>query len=179
MLTEKEAAGLFSQHQVAAFAGVTDRTVRNWNVSPVDGKGKVAYYEGGKFKKLWEDKAYDRGFEAGKSAAPFVDADGEYIDVELEKARKLKAERIGLEIKNHQSLGELAPIELLTKALGDAVGLVNTRLETVPASIKRVWPEVPGHVLADIELEMVKVRNAIADSRLDWLQPEVPSNDTP
>jgi phage terminase Nu1 subunit (DNA packaging protein) len=171
MLTEREANGRFSQQQIAAFAGVTPRAVRNWPLVPDDTDGTETIYVGKDVKAFWEKQAYDKGYQAGQVDAPKFDDQGDVIDIELEKARKLKAERIGQEIKNAQSLGELAPIDMLTAALGDAIRHLNTHLESVPASIKRVWPECPGHVLDSIERDIAQLRGTIADARIEFTDP--------
>jgi phage terminase Nu1 subunit (DNA packaging protein) len=171
MLTQREENGRFSQQQVAAFAAVTPRTVRNWAIDADDTDGTETVYVGRDVKAFWDKQAYDKGYQAGQQEAPKFDDQGETIDVELEKARKLKAERIGHEIRNAQSLGELAPIDMLTSALGDAIRHLNTHLESVPASIKRVWPECPGHVLDSIEREIAQLRGTIADARIEFTDP--------
>lgn len=172
MLTKREEAGKFSQPQVAAFMGVTPRQVRNWAIAN-EPDGSETVYLGADVRAWIEERAYQRGIDAGMAMAPKFDDAGGAIDVELEKARKLKAERIGQEIKNAASLGELAPVAMLTATLGDLISHFNSHLESVPAVIKREWPEVPGHVLDGVERGIAKLRDTIADARIDFTDPSV------
>lgn len=172
-MAETRNVKLVSRSQVADVLGVTTRTLQNWNIPQADGPDrKAVWHRGEDVREYVERVAYEKGLAAGRGQGPaFADDDGLQIDVELEKARKLKAERIGQEIKNAQALGELAPVDMLTSALGDAISHMNTHLESVPASIKRVWPECPGHVLDAIEREIAKLRGTIADARIEFTDP--------
>lgn len=67
--------------------------------------------------------------------------------------------------------GELAPIELLEHALGQAIGLLKNTCEFLPALCKRAWPEVPMHVLDEISRQTGRALNEIANTQIEFDHP--------
>lgn len=104
------------------------------------------------------------------SPAPSVllGEDGSEIDIDLERARKLQAERILLDLKAAEIKGEVAPLDLMRVSLRDCLQTANSFLESIPSAIRRVAPEVPGSALDAVERECAKVRNSIADGRITF-----------
>lgn len=154
---------------IARAAGVSVRTIERAPLPIVRRDGKTPLFDIADVLSWHGSQCAARAIADAEKRADASE------DLTSARLRLTRARADAQEIANLQALGRLAPIELLTRALGDAVGLLNTRLETVPASIKRVWPEVPGHVLDAVERETAQTRNAIAASRLDWLQPDAPA----
>lgn len=164
--------GHVSQQEAASFCGLTVQGFKKWTVKwgvePADKVGTEVLYLGSEIVRgLRDDQRASDVAEFAKTAPVFGEG-GDLIDTEQERKLKLRAERIGQEIKNSVALSDLAPIDLMESALGDIIVTVNKWLESVPGAIKRVWPEVPGVVLDLIERECAETRNSIADGRIEY-----------
>lgn len=151
---------------IAKLLMITERRVQQ-----LTSEGIIPKEGHGQYNLAKAVQGYIRYIQQGTKHSVFSEDDGSEINVDLERARKLQAERIGQEIKNAASLGELAPIGMLTSTLGDVVSHMNTHLESIPAVIKREWPEVPGHILDGIERGIAKLRDTIADARIEFTDP--------
>lgn len=160
--------------EVARGAGVSVRRIHT-----LVAEGVITKLESGGFdpaeamRAYWSNRLSFENSKSGQTTNIIIGADGTEIDVEMEKARKAQAERIQIEIKNDEALGRLAPIDLLVSTLGDVLQSVNLNLESVPGRVKRVYGAVPGSVLEDIEREMAKLRNQIADARIQFTDPRM------
>ena len=80
--------------------------------------------------------------------------------VEQEKHRQLKRE-------NDVAEQLVAPVSLLTEAIEAAALAAIPLLEGIPLAIKRRWPEVTGDQVQLIKAEIAKVRNLIADMKIE------------
>lgn len=150
----------------ARIIGVTTRAFRDMGVSSVDRDGAAKLYSLDDVLELRDERVTAKAQKAWERDRPVYDEDGETIDADVERKLKLRAERIAQELKNAETLGELAPLNLMRSALRDALQTANLWIESVPSIIKRLMPETPGSVLDAVERECSKVRNSIADGRI-------------
>lgn len=158
------------KQDAAALIGVTERTFQKFGLQPddMDGVGGRLWYLLDDVLAIRDQRKLEVAEKEWARSAPVLDDNGDLIDEAVEKKKKLKAERIGQEIKNAEALGGLAPLDLMSSALRDSLQQANAWLESVPARIKRVWPETPGTVLETIERECATLRNSIADARISY-----------
>lgn len=165
--------GRVNQDEASAILGISTRTFRRMDFVVDDQQGTAKFYLLSDVIDFLEQRVRADALSEFQKSAPAFDDEGEMIDVETEKKKKLKAERIGQEIKNARDLGELAPLDLMRSALGDALSSANSYLETIPARIKRIWPEVQGAVLEAIERDCAQIRNTIADADITYTDPRM------
>lgn len=152
----------------ARIIGVSTRSFQEMGLSPVEREGATKIYSLDDVLDLRDERVTAKAEKQWAKDKPAYDGDGLLIDVETEKKLKLRAERIAQELKNAETLGELAPLDLMRSALRDALQTANQWLESVPAIIKRANPEIAGSVLDKVERECSKVRNSIADGRINY-----------
>lgn len=86
-------------------------------------------------------------------------AAGRGQELTVERAGLARAQRIWQERKNGELDGTFAPIARLTEVLTDASAAVAAGLATLPATLRRTWPDVPDVARDAIELTLVRVRN--------------------
>ncbi len=94
--------------------------------------------------------------------------DGTKLDKEQEEALKIREDRIARQLKNAKTLREQAPIEVMERALAEANSGVSAILTSLPLNIKRRHPTLPAAVIREIERELVKAQNMMADVKLAW-----------
>lgn len=93
---------------------------------------------------------------------------GDEIDIERERALKLRAERERLEMKNNIMQRNYAPVVALEQALGGVTSSLVSILDAIPLNIKRTHPEIPTTIIRQIEAELTKARNNMGSIELDW-----------
>lgn len=148
--------------------GYKDRAFTDLDLSPVRVDGRKAFYSLDDVLDLRDERVGAKAVKQHVKDAPAYDNDGDLIDEQQERKLKLRAERIAQELRNAETLGELAPLDLMRSALRDALQTANQWIETVPAMVKRAHPEISGAALDKIEREASKVRNSIADGRINY-----------
>ena len=153
--------------------GVADRTFRDLDIDPVSEVGRAKFYGLADLLALRDERTARVATQDHLDAATVYDENGEIIDIAHERAMKIRAERIGQEIKNAEALGELAPLDLMRSALGDALRAANQWIETVPSMVKRAHPEISGAALDTIERGASSIRNSIADARIRYTDPRM------
>lgn len=157
------------QDQVAAMFDVTVGTIQRWQkdsepdpipvLSIGRGKGIKSEYDP-RAVFLWGIRKYGTA---------------DVIDVDRERALNLRADTRLKELKEQQMRGELAPVELLTSALGNLASQVSAILETIPGKLKRSLPQLTATDLDVVKREIVKCLNACADIELGI---EISDNDS-
>ena len=159
------------QAEAAALCRVSVTMFQRYDLTPAGKQGRYTYYSRDAVLDWIEQRAHKKGFEAGlregKQAIP--DDAGDLL-VEQEKARlALTREQAETQrLKNAQMRRELAPVELLTWALGDLAGQVAPLLTPIPGEIKRRIPKITNaelHVMREI---IANALNLCAEVKLDF-----------
>lgn len=151
----------FTQKQVCDELGIDPKTFRKWDCVHVYEKANKKYYR-------LKDIVHAHHQQQINKNIIIAPGEQETIDKDYEEALKIREERIGKQLKNALALKTQAPIEILEQALSSVNGAVDARLTSIPLNIKRNHPTLPAIVIRDIEKEIVKAQNLIADSELDW-----------
>jgi phage terminase Nu1 subunit (DNA packaging protein) len=87
---------------------------------------------------------------------------GEILDLEQERARLAKEQRIAQELKNAQIRRETAPIEIISFMLSKIGAQVSAILDTIPGKVKRRVPKLSSAEIEIIKREIVKAQNVAA-----------------
>ena len=150
----------WTQKQVCSYCNIDPKTFRKWGLEPIAAYGNARYYESTDVFKKREDLVIQSRLVKGES--------GEFIDLQEEQARKTQQERIKLQLANAKTMREQVPVELLTFALDQGISQMVTSLDGIILSIKREIPDVPMSILGVIDREIIKARNNMAESKIDW-----------
>lgn len=157
MSNEQSPPVLVPRAAIAAAAGLSLRTVERAFPEADGSDGRVKTVALSRVI-TW---AHDRGRAAAEADA--IAASDRAEDMDQARLRLTIARADAQEIANEVTRGTVAPVGLLTAALADCVTSLALAFEAVPASIKRIWPEVPGHVLDAIERALATSRNQLAE----------------
>lgn len=164
-------AGWINQTEAAKLCRVSVTMFQRYGIEPAERRGRYTYYALDDVLDFVEQrgyrKGYDTGLREGKDQTP---TDLAEILVRKEEAElKWTLERgEGQRLKNEETRRNLAPVEMLTWALGNLAAQVASILEPLPGKIKRRLPKLTNAEIQVIKREIVKLQNVAAESRLDW-----------
>lgn len=130
-MTAKPQSDEIDRQLAMRIIGVADRTFTDIGLEPCRLDGRAKYYDLDAVL-LERDRRTIAAVSKETQSQTVTDDDGTEIDVTLERALKLRAERVAQEIRNAKELGELAPVDLLVSVLGDALARVNGHLGSTP-----------------------------------------------
>lgn len=150
---------------MADACGLDFRTFKKLDVEPVKkgGKGQSHWYAFSDVMRAWHSYQLSQHvIESGGGD------DIGTIDLKKESALKVRADRIGQEIKNNVLLGEYVPIEEVEGILSGIAATMDGVLTSIVLNIKRAHPDVPAAVLAVIEKQVISSQNKLADIRPDF-----------
>lgn len=113
-----------------------------------------------------------REVAAGRSA---ISDDG--LDLVTERAKLTRSQREGQEIKNEVARGTYAPISVLADVLANASQAAVDRFDQIPATIKRVFPDLPSQVTEAIMAELASARNELVSKTASLVSDALDSAD--
>lgn len=87
---------------------------------------------------------------------------GEILDLEQERARLAKEQRISQELKNAQTRHETAPIEIIAWTLSKVGSQISAILDAIPGKVKRRVPQLSSAEIEIIKREIVRAQNVAA-----------------
>ena|SRR5690625_2433090 len=159
------------QKEAAELAGVSVQMFQRYGLEPVARRGRCAYYTIDQVLEHRDERAVKRGYEAGLKAAKEAPVE-DLADLMLAKEQ---AELLWTEeraesqrLKNAQTRRELAPVDMLSWALGSLSSQVSAVLEPLPGKIRRRVARLTGTDIDLIRAEVAKAMNACAEIELDW-----------
>lgn len=80
-------------------------------------------------------------------------------DLAYERAMLARSQREGQDIKNAIARGAYAPIDLLSDVLANAAQSVVDRFDQIPATLRRVCPDLPPAAREAVMRELASARN--------------------
>jgi hypothetical protein len=92
--------------------------------------------------------------------------DGEVLDLALERARHIRAQRIEVEGRIQKFNENYAAVELLSSTLAAACAGIAQRMEHIRGELRRRHPDLPAAVLDSIDAVLATARNQIADAAI-------------
>ena len=159
--------GWLNKGEMAASLGISVQAFDKWGVKPVAQRHKYgeAYFTVAdviKNRLAWQARKFEQS-QPQMDAAELMQAK-EQAELEWTKER---AE--GQRLKNAAMRRELAPVEMVTWAIGRVCSEISAQLETIPGKVKRALPKLTSSELQLIKREVVKAQNtASEDTSLDW-----------
>lgn len=159
--------GWLNKGEMASSLGISVQAFDKWGVEPVARRHKFgeAYFTVAdviKNRMAWQAKKFEQA-QPQMDVAELMQAKER---AELEWTRE-RAE--GQRLKNAQMRRELAPVEMVTWAIGRVCSEISAQLETIPGKVKRALPKLTNTELQLIKREVVKAQNtASEDTKLDW-----------
>lgn len=161
----------YTQMQVAELLGVSERTVQRWDIPAAARQGIYTYYH---IRDVLvaaveraEKRGHEQGFRAGRDAVP-EDLGALLLEKEMAETLRTKEQAENYRLKNEQLRRSLAPVEMLSWALGDLAAQISAVLEPLPGNLKRAAPKLTNAEVHIIQREIVKAQNLAAQARLDW-----------
>ena len=95
--------------------------------------------------------------------AKYAGEDGtELLDLEQERARLAREQRVSQEMKNAQLRRETSPIEVIAWTLSKVGSQISAILDTIPGKVKRRVPKLSSAEVEIIKREIVKAQNIAA-----------------
>lgn len=161
-----------NQTEAADRCGVSITMFQRYGLEPVARRGRSTWYTKGQVLEWIEQRGHRKGYELGlRDGKQSLPDDAAQIMVGQEKARLdlTREQAEGQRLKNAQMRRELAPVEMITFALGSLASQVSSILGTLPAKIKRSMPKLSAEEIRLIKTEIVKAQNACAkELQVEW-----------
>lgn len=163
---------LLNKKQMAAACSISTTAFDKWGVKPFNRHGRQVFF-------LVSDVIENRIENELKKKTNRNNADGsdndEFIDIDLEKAKLTKQQRITQEIKNEVLEGRAIPVDSARDVLSKILAQVGATLDALAPNIKRKHPEIEQRIIDFIKSEIVKHQNEAAnlDNYLDDILDEV------
>lgn len=88
------------------------------------------------------------------------------LDLVAERAMLAKVQRERIEMQNGVTRGELAPVVLIEEVLSKAGARIGGLFDAIPGAVKRRVPSLSSDEIGNIEKEIAKVRNIVANISL-------------
>jgi phage terminase Nu1 subunit (DNA packaging protein) len=85
---------------------------------------------------------------------------------ERDRLDRVRADSIEHDLQRKRS--EVAPVKVLTYALGDFAGQAKAIIDALPAKLKKAAPFLRARELKIIETELVRMGNALAGIQIDF-----------
>lgn len=124
--------------------------------------GVVVRAERGKYLVIASVNGYCKYIHS-KEEEKTVDHNGEVLNFNMEKARKVRAEADLLELRSKEASGKFIAVEDVKADISEAVGICAKILGSLSIQLARIAPELPNRALDLIEKEQAKMLTAICD----------------
>lgn len=125
-----------------------------WGVTPVERKGREAFY----------DVASVIGNRVNNAISQLTNDKGEIDDGELLRVRirLLTAQAEAQELKNERERGDVIDTEFCMYALSKLASQISSIMDSLPLTMQRNFPQMPPAMLHGLKMEVVKACNASA-----------------
>lgn len=167
----KVQAGWLPKNQMAKALGISVQAFDKWDVEPVAKHGREVFFSVLDVVRFREQRAADAERRKWQRYVGTDPGDSpEAIQLATVKAElRLTEERAETQrLKNAELRRELAPVEMLTWALGDLASQVVPLLTPIPGEIKRRIPKVTNAELHMMREVIANALNLVAEVRLDF-----------
>jgi phage terminase Nu1 subunit (DNA packaging protein) len=149
---------LFNQKTTAALLGITPRAFADWRIEPCERRGRDAYYH-------WPAVFAEYLKRRFPNVNP--DDDGEYLDLNQERARLAKEQADKLEMENAIQRGEIAYLPDVAKQQGRVFQMIRTKALGLPTKCApHANPENPNIARDIIEREVLELLGEVAAADL-------------
>jgi len=159
-------ANEFSATDIKKMFGIKDQTLKSFDLKArTESKGRGRPTDFYKFKEVlaaWLD------WQVRMKSPVVTTPDGDTIDKDLEDAMLTRSKRVAQDLKNEITLGEQAPIEVLSDALAQVSTSINARMTSIPLNLKYANPDIPSNIINHIEREIRAASNEMAGIQLEW-----------
>lgn len=91
------------------------------------------------------------------------------LDLANERAALARAQRVRIEMQNFVTRKELAPVALLSQIIAKTATKISGQLEAIPGAVRRRCPELGANIIGMIAEEIAKIRNTVAQMKLEDL----------
>jgi len=151
---------------MVASLGISGAAFDKWKVQPIERIGREAFFT---VQDVLKNRMDHKLAQLESRKTPIDDADGEKINPLLEKSKLDREKRIGQELKNDTTKGNLFPLSAGRYVFSRIGAEMAAVLESLPAKIKRVMPKVTATQINEVKKEIAKARNSCVDipDRLD------------
>jgi len=156
----KRHAHWLNQREMAKSCGISVQAFQAWGVESAATIGTEVFYT---VDDVIENRLA-RQAARQRAAEPEGPADE---DLDREKLRLTREQRIGQELKNAQTRRELAPIAVIEWTLGKVGAQIAAILESIPLKVKKVLPAMTATEIEHLKREVVKAQNAAARVTVD------------
>ncbi|WP_105450796.1 terminase small subunit [Escherichia coli] len=145
---------LMNKKTMAQSCRVSATAFDKWGVTPVERKGREAFY----------DVASVIDNRVNNAISQLTNDKGEIDDDELLRVRirLLTAQAEAQELKNERDRGDVIDTEFCMYALSKLASQISSIMDSLPLTMQRNFPQVPPAMLHGLKREVVKACNASA-----------------
>ncbi|MBB7079383.1 terminase small subunit [Escherichia coli] len=145
---------LMNKKNMAKSCRVSATAFDKWGVTPVERKGREAFY----------DVASVIDNRVNNAISQLTNDKGEIDDDELLRVRirLLTAQAEAQELKNERERGDVIDTEFCMYALSKLASQISSIMDSLPLTMQRNFPQMPPAMLHGIKREVVKACNASA-----------------
>lgn len=157
-----------NQTDAADFCQVSIQVFQRRGIEPAGRSGRNTYYDLRRLKAWEKDRERKLAFEEGQRSRP-ASIENMLEETGLAELEWTRERAEGQRLKNAAMRRELAPVDMVTWAIGSIAGQVSAILGTLPTKIKRSMPKLGADEIRIIKSEIVKAQNACAkEVQLRW-----------
>lgn len=167
MTITKKQPGWLNKKDMAASLHVSVQAFDKWGVSPVEKIGREAFFD---MRSVLENRmnAMNRKQQPSTSESEESVDESEWLK---ERVRLTRAQADNMEQKNAIQQRDVVACEFATFVLSRIASAIASKLDTVPLSMRRKFPDLENRHIEHLTRDLVAARNAAA--RLDELIPEL------
>ncbi|EIP7438885.1 terminase small subunit [Escherichia coli] len=145
---------LMNKKNMAQSCRVSATAFDKWRVTPVERKGREAFY----------DVASVIDNRVSNAINQVTNDKGEIDDDELLRVRirLLTAQAEAQELKNERDRGDVIDTEFCMYALSKLASQISSIMDSLPLTMQRSFPQIPPAMLDGLKREVVKACNASA-----------------
>ncbi|MWL46566.1 terminase [Escherichia coli] len=145
---------LMNKKTMAQSCRVSATAFDKWGVTPVERKGREAFY----------DVASVIDNRVNNAISQLTNDKGEIDDGELLRVRirLLTAQAEAQELKNERDRGDVIDTEFCMYALSKMASQISSIMDSLPLTMQRNFPQMPPAMLHGLKREVVKACNASA-----------------
>ena len=145
---------LMNKKTMAQSCRVSATAFDKWGVTPVERKGREAFY----------DVASVIDNRVNNAISQLTNDKGEIDDDELLRVRirLLTAQAEAQELKNERERGDVIDTEFCMYALSKLASQISSIMDSLPLTMQRNFPQMPPAMLHGLKREVVKACNASA-----------------
>lgn len=167
MTTNKKQIGWMNKTEAAASAGISTQAFDKWGVQPVGRVGREVFFD---VRSIIENRIQHQNVKqqpAGAESSSSVDES----ELLAERVRLMRAQADSMELKNEIQQREVVECTFATFVLSKVISALASKLDTVPLSMRRKFPDLENRHIEHLTRDLVQARNTAA--QLDELIPEL------